>query len=72
MGGELLRVWHRGSAPRLSETDDPLGAAEEAARETVEVAVEGYRVAPAREQALVNLLAHLHALLRRRCAPPRT
>jgi hypothetical protein len=56
VGGELLRVWHRGSAPRLSETDDPFGAAEEAARETVEVAVEGYRVAPAREQALVNLL----------------
>jgi hypothetical protein len=57
VGGELLRVWHRGSAPRPYETDDVLGAAEEAARETVEVAVEGYRDAPAREQALVNLLA---------------
>jgi len=56
VGGELARVWRRGSAPLPTETDHVLVAAEEAARETVEVAVEGYRDAPAREQALVNLL----------------
>jgi hypothetical protein len=53
---ELARVWRRGSAPLPAETDDVLAAAEEAARETVEVAVTGYRESPARETALINLL----------------
>src|SRR3954453_17812808 len=41
LGGELTRVWRRGSAPLPSETDHVIGAAEEAARQAVEVAVAG-------------------------------
>ena len=57
--GEVLRVWHRGSAPLPAQTADVaevIGAAEEAARETVEVAVTGYRSGSTRENALLNLL----------------
>ena len=54
--GELARVWRRGSAPLPTETTDVIGAAEEAARETVEVAREGYRGGSTRENALLNLL----------------
>jgi hypothetical protein len=53
---ELGRVWRRGSAPLPTQTDDVFGAAEEASRQTVEVAVEGYRQASVRENALLNLL----------------
>lgn len=54
---ELGRVWRRGSAPMPTETDDLLGAAEEAVVETVEVGVAGYRAAPSEENALFNLFA---------------
>ena len=54
--GEVARVWRRGSAPLPTEADGVLAAAEEAARETVEVAVAGYRTSSAREGALLNLL----------------
>ena len=54
--GELARVWSRGSAPLPTETDDVVSAAEEAAREAVSVAVEGYRAGSTRENALLNLL----------------
>jgi hypothetical protein len=54
--GELARVWRRGSAPLPTETDDVISAAEEAAREAVEVAVSGYRTGSTRENALLNLL----------------
>jgi len=54
---ELSRVWRRGSAPLPNQTDDVLGAAETASRQTVEVAVEGYRQASVRENALLNLLS---------------
>jgi len=54
--GEVARVWARGSAPLPGETTDVLGAAEEAAREAVEVAVSGYRAGSTRENALLNLL----------------
>jgi hypothetical protein len=53
---ELARVWRRGSAPLPAQTDDVLLAAGEAARETVEVAVAGYRETPTRETALLYLL----------------
>ncbi|MEA2391647.1 MAG: hypothetical protein QOK31_1756 [Solirubrobacteraceae bacterium] len=53
---ELGRVWRRGSAPLPAETDDVLGAAAEAARQTGEVAREGYRELSTRENALLNLL----------------
>jgi hypothetical protein len=49
-------VWRRGGAPLPAQTDDVLGAAQEAARESVAVAVEGSRATPARETALLNLL----------------
>jgi hypothetical protein len=56
VGGEVARVWRRGSTPLPAETDDVIAAAGEAARETVEVAVAGFRESPARETALTNLL----------------
>ncbi|TMK38651.1 MAG: hypothetical protein E6G56_13865 [Actinobacteria bacterium] len=55
--GELARVWRRGSAPLPAEADDVIDAAEEAARQTVEVAVAGYREGPRGETALLNLVA---------------
>ena len=55
--GELARVWRKGSAPLPAETDNVLEAAEQAARETVEVAVVGYQQTSDRETALLNLLA---------------
>ena len=53
---ELRRVWRRGSAQALSETDHPLLAAEEAVAETARVARVGYRVVSTRENSLFNLL----------------
>jgi hypothetical protein len=53
---EFAGVWRRGRAPLPDETDDVTGAAAEAARETVEVAVAGYRASPIRENAALNLL----------------
>ncbi|MEX2252683.1 MAG: hypothetical protein WD649_00880 [Thermoleophilaceae bacterium] len=50
------RVWRRGSAPLPQEADDVLAAAEEAAAETVETAVVGYKEGSARENAMFNLL----------------
>lgn len=57
IGGEVARVWRRGSAPLPTDAPDVIAAVEEAARETVEVAVAGYRETPTRETALFNLLS---------------
>jgi hypothetical protein len=57
LGGELARVWRRGSAPLPSQTEHVITAAEEAARQTVEVAVAGYHEASHTETALLNMLA---------------
>lgn len=57
--GEVARVWARGAAPS-PRGEDPavvLTAAEVAARETVEVALTGYREGSTRENALLNLLS---------------
>jgi hypothetical protein len=57
--GEVARVWRRGSAPLPTEVEVPteiVEAADEAVRETVEVAVAGYRGGSTRENALLNLL----------------
>jgi hypothetical protein len=57
--GEVARVWRKGSAPLPTEVDEAaevIEAAEEVARETVEVAVTGYRSGSTRENALLNLL----------------
>jgi hypothetical protein len=56
LADELARVWRRGSAPLPAQADDVFLAAGEAARETVEVAVAGYRRTPPRETALLNLV----------------
>ena len=53
---ELRRVWRRGSAPALAETDHPLLAAEEAVAETARVARVGYREVSTRENSMFNLL----------------
>ena len=57
IGGEVARVWRRGSAPLPTEAPDVIAAVEEAVTETVEVAVAGYRETPDRETALFNLLS---------------
>jgi hypothetical protein len=54
---EVRRVWRRGSAPALKETDHPLLAAEEAVAETARVARAGYRDVSTRENSMFNLLA---------------
>jgi hypothetical protein len=56
LGGEVLRVWRKGSAPLPHEADDVLAAAGEATRQTVAVAVEGLREASLRENAALSLL----------------
>jgi len=56
VGSEIARVWHRGSAPLPHEADDVLAAAGEALEQTVEVAVQGYRLASFRENAALTLL----------------
>jgi hypothetical protein len=54
---EYGRVWRRGRAPLPADAEEPLKAAAEAAAETAEVAIVGYREASTRENALLNLLA---------------
>jgi hypothetical protein len=56
VGIELRRVWRRGSAPALKDTDHPLLAAEEAVAETARVARAGYREVSTRENSMFNLL----------------
>ena len=58
---EVGRVWHRGSAPPLTEADDALQAAAEAVAETAEVARTGYRQVSTRENAMFNLLTSFFA-----------
>jgi hypothetical protein len=53
---ELGRVWRRGSAPLPADTDNVVEAGATAARETVEIAIEGFRTSPKRDRALLNLL----------------
>jgi hypothetical protein len=55
-GIEFSRVWRRGSAPLPAESDSAVLAALDAASETAEVAVAGYRDVSTRENAMFNLL----------------
>jgi hypothetical protein len=55
VGGELARVWHRGSAPLPADTEEPLLAAAEAVAETASVARAGYEDVSVTENALFNL-----------------
>ena len=54
---EVGRVWRRGSAPAPAETDHIVEAAGTATRETMEIALEGFRISPKRDRTLLNLLA---------------
>jgi len=54
---EYGRVWRRGSAPALADTNEPLLAAAEAAVETAAVARSGYREGSISENAMFNLLS---------------
>jgi hypothetical protein len=53
---ELGRVWRRGSAPALSQTDHRLGAAAEAVVETAEVARTGFHELSPRENVVFVIL----------------
>jgi hypothetical protein len=57
IAGEYGRVWRRGSAPLPQEADGVLQAAEEAAAETVAVAVAGYQDVSPYQRALFNLFS---------------
>jgi hypothetical protein len=57
IGVEYARVWRRGSAPLPGETDHLVAAGATATRETLAVALEGYRVSPNRENVMFNMLA---------------
>ena len=61
---EYAHVWRRGRAPipvPSASVDEVLAASAEAAAETVEVAVQGYRSGSVRENALFNLLVSFSA-----------
>ena len=58
---EVRRVWRRGSAPALRDTDHPILAAEEAVAETARVARAGYREVSTRENSMFNLLTSFAA-----------
>ena len=58
---EVRRVWRRGSAPALGDTDHPILAAEEAVAETARVARAGYREVSTRENSMFNLLTSFAA-----------
>ena len=53
---EVLRVWHRGSAPLPAHTDDVAAAGAEAFGQALEVALRGYQEGSERENVLLNLL----------------
>jgi hypothetical protein len=57
IAGEFGRVWRRGSAPLPQDADGVFHAAEEAAAETVAVAVAGYHDVSPHQRALFNLFA---------------
>ena len=61
VAGELRRVWRRGSAPALRDTDHPILAAEEAVAETARVVRAGYREVSTRENSMFNLLTSFAA-----------
>jgi hypothetical protein len=58
---EVRRVWRRGSAPALGDTDHPILAAEEAVAETARVARAGYHEVSTRENSMFNLLTSFAA-----------
>src|SRR5436853_7268472 len=57
LGGEVVRVWRRGSAPLPAETHHVMVAAERAARPTGELAAAAYRGASPAETARLRMAA---------------
>ena len=57
LAGEVARVWRRGSAPPLAESEDVLETAATVVRETGQVVASGYRQATRGETALLALLS---------------
>jgi hypothetical protein len=56
LGGEVVRIWRRGTTPRPGESVGVLDAGIGLARETAAVAVAGYEGGTRTEHALMNLL----------------
>ena len=56
LGGEIVRIWRRGTTPRPGKSVGVLDAGVGLARETVAVAVAGYEGGTRSEHALLNLL----------------
>jgi hypothetical protein len=56
ISAEVGRVWRRGSAPLPAEADSVVEAAATATRETMGIAIEGFRASPKRDRTLLNLL----------------
>jgi hypothetical protein len=56
VAAEVGRVWRRGSAPAPTAADSVVEAAATATRETVGIAIEGFRATPKRDRTLLNLL----------------
>ena len=56
LGGEVVRIWRRGSTPRPGQTVGLIDVGVGVARETVAVAVAGYEGGTRREHALLNTL----------------
>jgi len=63
VGAEVGRVWKRGSAPVPADADNVMEAAGTATRETMEIALEGFRVSPKRDRTLLNLLASFSGMV---------
>ena len=57
LGGELARVWRRGTATALPAEAPVVERTESAVLETIEVARVGYRESTVRETALLNMLS---------------
>jgi hypothetical protein len=56
LGGEVVRIWRRGTTPRPGESVGLLDVGRGLARETAAVAVAGYEGGTRSEHALLNLL----------------
>jgi hypothetical protein len=57
LGGEIVRIWRRGTTPPPGESQGVLDSGIGLARETVAVAVAGYEGGTRSEHALLNLLS---------------
>ena len=56
LGGEIVRIWRRGSTPRPGQSVGLVDVGIGVARETAAVAIAGYEGGTRREHALLNTL----------------